>query len=147
MADVLKFPVQNKAGLPSLDSVHEHMAQFSQGRAKVGISEIVNEVYKYIAAQNQPTEQASVADLRATDHSLDDFPGLCSSCLLKWNPCMRPGVVSCPDVIKGKFVYISAPQPIGCFKHEEGVSCSRDFGPKFRCGKIPCEFIFHRAPI
>ena len=47
-----------------------------------------------------------------------------------------------------KKVYpISAPQPIGCFKHEEGVSCSRDFGPKFRCGKIPCEFIFHRTPI
>ena len=39
------------------------------------------------------------------------------------------------------------PQPIGCFKHEEGVSCSRDFGPKFRCGKIPCEFIFHRVPL
>ena len=47
-----------------------------------------------------------------------------------------------------KKVYpISAPQPIGCLKHEEGVSCSRDFGPKFRCGKIPCEFIFHRVPL
>jgi hypothetical protein len=57
-------------------------------------------------------------------------------------------LVESAPVAPNKKVYpISAPQPIGCFKHEEGVSCSRDFGPKFRCGKIPCEFIFHRAPI
>jgi hypothetical protein len=106
MADVLKFPVQNKAGLPSLDSVHEHMAQFSQGRAKVGISEIVNEVYKYIAAQNQPTEQGSVPDRPALARRLNHFPTICDNC--KTTGCGgQANVESLPDgTICNKYVPI-----------------------------------------